>query len=85
MIINYRHITKQFKTKQFAFLSNQIDFTAAAMAEEPKPVNEDDLKQLKERMNIIASADPAQYHNDFSLRRYLRAFKTVDSAFQVTH
>ncbi|KAI8440312.1 hypothetical protein MSG28_001661 [Choristoneura fumiferana] len=52
------------------------------MAEEPRPVNEDDLKQLKERMNIIASADPAQYHNDFSLRRYLRAFKTVDNAFQ---
>lgn len=53
------------------------------MAEEPKPVNEEDLKLLKERMNIIAGADPSQYHNDFSLRRYLRAFKTVDSSFQV--
>ncbi|KOB65522.1 putative SEC14 cytosolic factor [Operophtera brumata] len=52
------------------------------MAEEPKPVNEEDLKLLKERMNIIAGADPSQYHNDFSLRRYLRAFKTVDSSFQ---
>ncbi|XP_047989892.1 CRAL-TRIO domain-containing protein C3H8.02 [Leguminivora glycinivorella] len=52
------------------------------MAEDLKPVNEDDLKQLKERMNIIVSADPEQYHNDFSLRRYLRAFKTVDNAFQ---
>ncbi|XP_061705818.1 uncharacterized protein LOC133516840 [Cydia pomonella] len=52
------------------------------MAEEPKPVNEDDFRQLKGRMNIIVSADPEQYHNDFSLRRYLRAFKTVDNAFQ---
>lgn len=53
------------------------------MAEELKTVNEEDLKQLKERMNIIADADPDQYHNDYSLRRYLRAFKTVDNAFQV--
>lgn len=53
------------------------------MAEEPKPVNEGDLKELKDRMNLIVSADPAQYHNDFSLKRYLRAFKTVDQAFQV--
>ncbi|XP_028158038.1 uncharacterized protein LOC135073189 [Ostrinia nubilalis] len=52
------------------------------MAEEPKPVNESDLKELKDRMNLIVSADPAQYHNDYSLRRYLRAFKTVDQAFQ---
>ncbi|CAG5055952.1 unnamed protein product [Parnassius apollo] len=52
------------------------------MAAEPKSVNEEDLKLLKERMNLIASADPAQYHNEFSLRRYLRAFKTVDDAFQ---
>ncbi|XP_022120663.2 CRAL-TRIO domain-containing protein C3H8.02 [Pieris rapae] len=52
------------------------------MAEEQKPVNAEDLKQLKERMKLIADADPAQYHNDYSLKRYLRAFKTVDSAFQ---
>ncbi|XP_068627839.1 uncharacterized protein [Battus philenor] len=52
------------------------------MAEESKLVNEDDLKELKERMNLIASADPAQYHNEFSLRRYLRAFKTVNNSFQ---
>lgn len=53
------------------------------MAEvEVKPVNENDLKNLKERMKLIAEADPSQYHNDFSLRRYLRAFKTVDGAFQ---
>lgn len=55
------------------------------MAEELKAVNEEDLKLLKERMNLIVSADPAQYHNDFSLRRYLRAFKNVDNAFQVTY
>ncbi|XP_013185958.1 uncharacterized protein LOC106131393 [Amyelois transitella] len=52
------------------------------MAEEPKLVNEDHLKQLKERMSLIVSADPEQFHNEFSLRRYLRAFKTVDQAFQ---
>lgn len=55
------------------------------MAEiEVKPVNENDLKDLKERMSLIAEADPSQYHNDFSLKRYLRAFKTVDDAFKVT-
>ncbi|RZF48615.1 hypothetical protein LSTR_LSTR010620 [Laodelphax striatellus] len=48
----------------------------------PKPVSEDDLKDLKERMKLIVDADPSQFHNDFSLRRYLRAFKTVDAAFQ---
>lgn len=48
-----------------------------------KPVNETDLKDLKERMKLISDADPSQYHNDFSLRRYLRAFKTTDAAFQV--
>ncbi|CAG9091306.1 hypothetical protein JYU34_009649 [Plutella xylostella] len=52
------------------------------MAEEAKHVNEEDFKQLKERMNLISSADPEQYHNEFSLRRYLRAFGNVDSAFQ---
>lgn len=50
---------------------------------QPKPVNEDDLKDLKERMKMISNADPSQYHNDFSLKRYLRAFKTTDAAFQV--
>ena len=47
------------------------------------PVNPEDLKQLKERMNLIANADPNQYHNDFSLKRYLRAFTSVDNSFQV--
>lgn len=49
---------------------------------EPKPVSEEDLKDLKERMKLIVDADPSQYHNEFSLRRYLRAFKTTDAAFQ---
>lgn len=53
------------------------------MAEELKPVKDEDLKQLKERMQLIAEADPSQFHNDYSLKRYLRAFKTVDNAFQV--
>jgi hypothetical protein len=51
---------------------------------QPKPVNEDDLKDLKERMKMISDADPSQYHNEYSLKRYLRAFKTTDAAFQVT-
>lgn len=53
-------------------------------AEELAPINEQDLKDLKERMKLIADADPTQYHNEFSLRRYLRAFKTTDDAFQVS-
>ncbi|KAG4067319.1 hypothetical protein HA402_000310 [Bradysia odoriphaga] len=51
------------------------------MSQQP-PVNADDLKSLKERMNLIAAADPKQKLNEFSLIRYLRAFKDVDSAFQ---
>ncbi|XP_054735557.1 uncharacterized protein LOC129242760 [Anastrepha obliqua] len=50
--------------------------------EEPNLVNANDLKDLKDRMKLIVEADPKQYHNDFSLKRYLRAFKTVDAAFQ---
>jgi len=46
------------------------------------PVNENDLIDLKNRMKIIAEADPDQYHNEFSLKRYLRGFKTVDDAFK---
>lgn len=46
-------------------------------------VNPNDLKELKERMKLIVEADEKQYHNDFSLKRYLKAFKTVDLAFQV--
>ncbi|CAG9859493.1 unnamed protein product [Phyllotreta striolata] len=53
------------------------------MAENPvKMVNENDLKELKEMMKMIVDADPDQYHNEFSLKRYLRAFKTVDEAFK---
>ncbi|XP_055713123.1 uncharacterized protein LOC129807700 [Phlebotomus papatasi] len=52
------------------------------MTAEVQPVNPEDLKALKERMQLIAEADPTQYHNEFSLKRYLRAFKTVDAAFQ---
>lgn len=53
-------------------------------SEELAPINEKDFKDLKERMKLIVDADPKQYHNDFSLRRYLRAFKTTDDAFQVS-
>lgn len=41
-----------------------------------------DLQDLKSRMKLISEADPSQYHNEFSLKRYLRAFKTTDNAFQ---
>lgn len=51
--------------------------------EEATPVNPKDLQDLKDRMKLIVEADPKQYHNEFSLKRYLRAFKTTDEAFQV--
>ncbi|XP_065158338.1 uncharacterized protein [Atheta coriaria] len=47
-----------------------------------KPVDENDLQELKSRMKLITDADPSQYHNEFSLKRYLRAFKTTDDAFK---
>lgn len=46
-------------------------------------VNAEDLQLLKERMKMITDADPMQYHNEFSLRRYLRAFGDIDAAFKV--
>ncbi|XP_019876189.1 uncharacterized protein LOC109604096 [Aethina tumida] len=52
------------------------------MATEVQIVDECDLNELKSRMKLISDADPTQYHNDFSLKRFLKAFKTVDEAFQ---
>lgn len=46
-------------------------------------VSDQDFKDLKARIKLIADADPDQYHNDHSLLRYLKAFKTTDAAFQV--
>lgn len=46
-------------------------------------VDEACLQDLKNRMKLISDADPSQYHNEFSLRRYLKAFKTTDDAFKV--
>ncbi|EFX72107.1 hypothetical protein DAPPUDRAFT_308541 [Daphnia pulex] len=43
---------------------------------------EQNFKELKNRLKLISDADPDQYHNDHSLTRYLKAFKTVDAAFQ---
>lgn len=40
------------------------------------------FKELKSRCKLIFDADPSQYHTDFSLRRYLRAFGNVDDAFK---
>ena len=48
-------------------------------------MSEKDFADLKNRLKIIFEADPSQYHNDHSLRRYLKAFKTVDEAFQVNN
>lgn len=48
-----------------------------------QPVKDEDFQELKKRMKLISDADPQQYHNEFSLKRYLRAFKTVDDAFKV--
>jgi len=45
-------------------------------------VSEKDFADLKNRLKLIFDADPDQYHNDHSLRRYLKAFKSVDAAFQ---
>ncbi|KAF5274856.1 hypothetical protein FQA39_LY07038 [Lamprigera yunnana] len=44
--------------------------------------NQTDLEELQERMKLITEADPMQYHNDYSLKRYLRAFKSTNDAFQ---
>jgi len=46
------------------------------------PVSEKEFLELKDRLKLIFDADPEQYHNDHSLKRFLRAFKTVDAAFQ---
>lgn len=46
-------------------------------------LNEADIQELKERLRLIIEVDPSQYHNEFSLRRYLKAFKTVDNSFKV--
>ncbi|CAG9768341.1 unnamed protein product [Ceutorhynchus assimilis] len=49
---------------------------------EQSELSESQLQDLKSRMKLISEADPEQFHNEFSLKRYLRAFKTADSAFQ---
>lgn len=53
------------------------------MYQEVAAVNEADLKDLSERMKLIANADSTQSINSFGLKRALRAFKTPDQAFQV--
>lgn len=52
------------------------------MSSEVPPFSEKDFLELKQRLKLIFDADPEQYHNDHSLKRFLRAFKTVDAAFQ---
>uniref|UniRef100_T1IRK1 CRAL-TRIO domain-containing protein n=1 Tax=Strigamia maritima TaxID=126957 RepID=T1IRK1_STRMM len=44
--------------------------------------SEEVFKDLKARCKLIFEADPEQYHSDFSLRRYLKAFGNADDAFK---
>lgn len=53
------------------------------MSSQAKQISEQDFKDLKNSLKLIFDADPDQYHNDHSLKRYLKAFKTPDAAFQV--
>lgn len=53
------------------------------MTSQTSVVSDQDFKELKNRLKIITDADPEQYHNDHSLTRYLKAFKSTDAAFQV--
>jgi hypothetical protein len=39
-------------------------------------VNEEELKELEVRKKLIVVADRNQYPNEFSIKRYLRAFKS---------
>ncbi|KAL1473711.1 hypothetical protein MTO96_021824 [Rhipicephalus appendiculatus] len=48
----------------------------------PSPVSEEDFEELKKRLQMIFDADPEQFHNDYSIKRFLRAFRTIDAAFQ---
>lgn len=45
-------------------------------------VSEADFQELKKRLKLIFDADPEQFHNDQSIRRFLKAFQTIDQAFQ---
>ncbi|XP_064481632.1 uncharacterized protein LOC135394698 [Ornithodoros turicata] len=48
----------------------------------PAPVSQEDFDELKKRLQMIFDADPEQFHNDYSITRFLRAFRTIDNAFQ---
>jgi len=54
----------------------------AANAPSPGCDNETAVKELKGRLKLIYEADPSQFISEFGIQRYLRAFRTVDSAFQ---
>ncbi|XP_077984519.1 uncharacterized protein LOC144439126 [Glandiceps talaboti] len=51
------------------------------MASRPTEIKEADFQELKSRCQLIFDADPAQYHTDASLRRFLRAFLTINDTF----
>ncbi|XP_012942771.1 CRAL-TRIO domain-containing protein C3H8.02 [Aplysia californica] len=49
--------------------------------EEKSKVFEENFIELKSRCNVLFSADPSQTHTESSMRRFLRAFGTIDNAF----
>lgn len=55
---------------------------AENMSNNQANVPEENFIELKNRLKLIFEADPEQYHNDASIKRFLRAFLTVDDAFQ---
>jgi hypothetical protein len=44
------------------------------MYQEPAPVKEEDFQDLKQRMELISSADSKQFQNQYALKRFLRYF-----------
>ncbi|CAN8006470.1 unnamed protein product [Ixodes hexagonus] len=53
----------------------------------PAPVSQEDFDEVKKRLKAnmghsLSLSLPLQYHNDYSIKRFLRAFQTVDNTFQ---
>ncbi|CAB4003615.1 Hypothetical predicted protein [Paramuricea clavata] len=51
-------------------------------SESPATYKEEDFIELKSRMQPLFCADPTQYQTDACLKRFLKAFLTVDQAFE---
>ncbi|XP_028397897.1 CRAL-TRIO domain-containing protein C589.09, mitochondrial-like [Dendronephthya gigantea] len=48
----------------------------------PATYKEEDFIELKERMQLLFNADPSQLQTDACLKRFLKAFLTVEDAFE---